>query len=77
MRTWAAKIAPAYPWPGGKDKAFGPLWTGWAGVTAPLCTPSPRPAVVPGLASAQQLLVVFAPGESGFPHRAAAGRGFL
>ncbi|MET8948800.1 hypothetical protein ABZX30_36120 [Streptomyces sp. NPDC004542] len=31
VRTWAAKIAPAYPWPGKKDKAFGPLWTGWAG----------------------------------------------
>lgn len=31
VRTWAAQIAPAYPWPGKKDKAFGPLWTGWAG----------------------------------------------
>jgi hypothetical protein len=31
VRTWAAKIAPAYPWPGKKDKAFGPQWTGWAG----------------------------------------------
>ncbi|MFF8990226.1 hypothetical protein ACF09H_09805 [Streptomyces sp. NPDC014983] len=31
VRTWAAKIAPSYPWPGRKDKAFGPLWTGWAG----------------------------------------------
>ncbi|MFE9454041.1 hypothetical protein [Streptomyces sp. NPDC006739] len=31
VRTWAAKIAPTYAWPGKKDKAFGPLWTGWAG----------------------------------------------
>ncbi|WP_331726071.1 hypothetical protein [Streptomyces sp. NBC_01012] len=31
VRTWAAQIAPAYPWPDKKDKAFGPLWTGWAG----------------------------------------------
>ncbi|MGV9567839.1 hypothetical protein [Streptomyces sp. NPDC003480] len=31
VRTWAAKILPAYPWPGKKDTAFGPLWTGWAG----------------------------------------------
>lgn len=31
VRTWAAKIAPDYPWPGKRDKAFGPLWTGWAG----------------------------------------------
>ncbi|MGW0824584.1 hypothetical protein [Streptomyces sp. NPDC002845] len=31
VRTWAAKIAPAYPWPDKKDKAFGPLWIGWAG----------------------------------------------
>ncbi|MEU5445336.1 DNA glycosylase family protein [Streptomyces griseofuscus] len=31
VRTWASKIAPAYAWPGKKDKAFGPLWTGWAG----------------------------------------------
>ncbi|WEO92672.1 hypothetical protein A6P39_000160 [Streptomyces sp. FXJ1.172] len=31
VRTWAAKIASAYPWPDKKDKAFGPLWTGWAG----------------------------------------------
>ncbi|MFI5758112.1 hypothetical protein [Streptomyces sp. NPDC051569] len=31
VRTWAAQIAPAYPWPGKKDKSFGPLWTGWAG----------------------------------------------
>lgn len=31
VRTWAAQIAPAYPWPGKKDKAFGPLWSGWAG----------------------------------------------
>ncbi|MFJ5779273.1 hypothetical protein [Streptomyces sp. NPDC093094] len=31
VRTWATKIAPAYPWPGKKDKTFGPLWTGWAG----------------------------------------------
>ncbi|MEY9937638.1 hypothetical protein [Streptacidiphilus sp. MAP5-3] len=31
VRTWAAKIAPSYPWPDKKDKTFGPLWTGWAG----------------------------------------------
>jgi DNA-3-methyladenine glycosylase II len=31
VRTWAAKIAPSYPWPDKKDKSFGPLWTGWAG----------------------------------------------
>ncbi|MEV7020152.1 hypothetical protein C1708_32965 [Streptomyces sp. DH-12] len=31
VRTWAARIAPAYPWPDKKDKTFGPLWTGWAG----------------------------------------------
>ncbi|MEU3855508.1 hypothetical protein [Streptomyces sp. NPDC029554] len=31
VRTWAAQIAPAYPWPGKKDRSFGPLWTGWAG----------------------------------------------
>ncbi|MFJ8676755.1 hypothetical protein [Streptomyces sp. NPDC093589] len=31
VRTWAAQIAPSYPWPGKKDKTFGPLWTGWAG----------------------------------------------
>jgi DNA-3-methyladenine glycosylase II len=31
VRTWAARIAPSYPWPGKKDKGFGPLWTGWAG----------------------------------------------
>lgn len=31
VRTWAAQIAPDYPWPDKKDKAFGPLWTGWAG----------------------------------------------
>ncbi|MFH8760227.1 MULTISPECIES: DNA glycosylase family protein [Streptomyces] len=31
VRTWAAQIAPHYPWPEKKDKAFGPLWTGWAG----------------------------------------------
>lgn len=31
VRTWAAQIAPAYPWPAKTDKAFGPLWTGWAG----------------------------------------------
>ncbi|WP_240634105.1 MULTISPECIES: hypothetical protein [Streptomyces] len=31
VRTWAAQIAPAHPWPDKKDKAFGPLWTGWAG----------------------------------------------
>ncbi|OIJ89550.1 hypothetical protein [Streptomyces colonosanans] len=30
VRTWAAQIDPAYPWPDKKDKAFGPLWTGWA-----------------------------------------------
>ncbi|MFF4276145.1 hypothetical protein [Streptomyces sp. NPDC001536] len=31
VRTWAAQIAPAYSWPDKKNKAFGPLWTGWAG----------------------------------------------
>ncbi|MGI5144271.1 hypothetical protein [Streptomyces sp. CA-106110] len=31
VRTWAAQIAPDHPWPGKKDKAFGPMWTGWAG----------------------------------------------
>ncbi|MEU0787789.1 hypothetical protein ABZ341_40445 [Streptomyces sp. NPDC006173] len=31
VRTWAARIAPSYPWPDKKDKGFGPLWTGWAG----------------------------------------------
>ncbi|MFC9534446.1 hypothetical protein ACFT38_28465 [Streptomyces sp. NPDC056975] len=31
VRTWAAKIAPSYPWPDKKNKTFGPLWTGWAG----------------------------------------------
>ena len=31
VRTWASQIAPTYPWPDKKDKAFGPLWTGWAG----------------------------------------------
>ncbi|MGW2826513.1 hypothetical protein ACWC24_36855 [Streptomyces sp. NPDC001443] len=31
VRTWAAKIAPTYAWPDKEDKAFGPLWTGWAG----------------------------------------------
>ncbi|MYW67165.1 hypothetical protein GTY65_24300 [Streptomyces sp. SID8379] len=31
VRTWAAQIATAYPWPDKKDKGFGPLWTGWAG----------------------------------------------
>ncbi|MEF9904275.1 hypothetical protein [Streptomyces sp. P9-A2] len=31
VRTWAAQIAPAYPWPGKKDKTFGPMWTDWAG----------------------------------------------
>ncbi|MER5995945.1 hypothetical protein [Streptomyces viridosporus] len=31
VRTWAAQIAPGYPWPGKTDKAFKPLWTGWAG----------------------------------------------
>lgn len=30
VRTWAAKIAPDYAWPDKKDKAFGPLWVGWA-----------------------------------------------
>jgi 3-methyladenine DNA glycosylase/8-oxoguanine DNA glycosylase len=30
VRTWAAQIAPEHPWPGKKDKAFGPMWTGWA-----------------------------------------------
>ncbi|MER6464742.1 hypothetical protein ABT278_30400 [Streptomyces sp. NPDC001228] len=31
VRTWAARIAPSYPWPDKKDKRFGPLWAGWAG----------------------------------------------
>ncbi|MEV6423126.1 hypothetical protein [Streptomyces sp. NPDC051662] len=31
VRTWAAQIAPAHAWPGRKDKAFGPMWTGMAG----------------------------------------------
>ncbi|MEE1740188.1 hypothetical protein PUR49_27350 [Streptomyces sp. BE147] len=31
VRTWAAKIAPSYSWPGKKDKTFGPKWTGMAG----------------------------------------------
>lgn len=31
VRTWAAEIAPDYPWPDKKNKAFGPIWTGWAG----------------------------------------------
>ncbi|MFJ2895831.1 hypothetical protein ACIO87_13210 [Streptomyces sp. NPDC087218] len=31
VRTWAAKIAPTHDWPDKKDKAFGPMWTGWAG----------------------------------------------
>ncbi|MFJ1874212.1 DNA glycosylase family protein [Streptomyces chartreusis] len=31
VRTWAAKIAPSYPWPDKKDKGFGPLWASWAG----------------------------------------------
>ncbi|MGW0844171.1 hypothetical protein ACWD26_29345 [Streptomyces sp. NPDC002787] len=31
VRTWAAKAAPEHNWPDKKDKAFGPLWTGWAG----------------------------------------------
>ncbi|MET8218109.1 hypothetical protein [Streptomyces hirsutus] len=31
VRTWAAQIAPAYPWPGKKDRTFGPMWSGWAG----------------------------------------------
>ncbi|MFE2845098.1 hypothetical protein ACFXKS_16310 [Streptomyces scopuliridis] len=31
VRTWAAQIAPAHGWPGRKDKAFGPMWTGMAG----------------------------------------------
>ncbi|MDX3024936.1 DNA glycosylase family protein [Streptomyces acidiscabies] len=30
VRTWAAQVAPGYPWPDKKDRAFGPLWTGWA-----------------------------------------------
>ncbi|MEU3982786.1 hypothetical protein AB0F77_22260 [Streptomyces sp. NPDC026672] len=31
VRTWAARIAPDHPWPGAKDKRFGPLWAGMAG----------------------------------------------
>lgn len=31
VRTWAAQIAPDYPWPDKTDKAFGPLWSSWAG----------------------------------------------
>ncbi|MFE5690569.1 hypothetical protein [Streptomyces sp. NPDC056512] len=31
VRTWAANIAPAYPWPDKKNKAFGPLWASWTG----------------------------------------------
>ncbi|MFD9467319.1 hypothetical protein [Streptomyces sp. NPDC060027] len=31
VRTWAARIAPSYPWPDKRDKGFGRLWTGWAG----------------------------------------------
>lgn len=31
VRTWAARIAPDYPWPAAKDKRFRPLWSGWAG----------------------------------------------
>jgi 3-methyladenine DNA glycosylase/8-oxoguanine DNA glycosylase len=31
VRTWAAQIAPDHPWPDKKNKAFGPMWTGWAG----------------------------------------------
>ncbi|MGC4950926.1 hypothetical protein ACLQ2N_32640 [Streptomyces sp. DT224] len=31
VRTWAAQIAPSYPWPGKKDKKFGPMWTAMAG----------------------------------------------
>ncbi|MGW1728887.1 hypothetical protein ACWCQK_39235 [Streptomyces sp. NPDC002306] len=30
VRTWAAQIAPQHPWPGKKDKTFGPMWTSWA-----------------------------------------------
>ncbi|WP_436786456.1 hypothetical protein [Yinghuangia sp. YIM S10712] len=29
VRTWAARIAPAYPWPVA-EKEFGRLWRGWA-----------------------------------------------
>ncbi|MGD6750357.1 hypothetical protein [Streptomyces sp. BH105] len=31
VRTWAQRIAPEYPWPDKKDKAFGPLWLSLAG----------------------------------------------
>ncbi|WP_330456136.1 hypothetical protein OIB37_04180 [Streptomyces sp. NBC_00820] len=31
VRTWAAQIAPDHPWPGTKDKTFGPMWTAMAG----------------------------------------------
>ncbi|MCX4677629.1 hypothetical protein OG413_20370 [Streptomyces sp. NBC_01433] len=31
VRTWAAQIAPDHDWPDKKDKAFGPMWTGWTG----------------------------------------------
>ncbi|WP_124268295.1 hypothetical protein [Streptomyces sp. ADI96-02] len=31
VRTWAAQIAPAHPWPGKKDKSFRPMWTALAG----------------------------------------------
>ncbi|MGW7520592.1 hypothetical protein ACWGJ2_33930 [Streptomyces sp. NPDC054796] len=31
VRTWAAQLAPEHDWPDKKDKAFGPLWTGFAG----------------------------------------------
>ncbi|MFS0692787.1 hypothetical protein [Streptomyces nitrosporeus] len=31
VRTWAAQIAPGHDWPDKKDKAFGPMWTGWTG----------------------------------------------
>lgn len=31
VRTWAAQIAPSHDWPDKKDKAFGPMWTGWTG----------------------------------------------
>ncbi|MFH9265978.1 hypothetical protein ACH4KN_17225 [Streptomyces sp. NPDC017546] len=31
VRTWAAQIAPAHPWPDKKDKSFGPMWTAFAG----------------------------------------------
>ncbi|MEU9355016.1 hypothetical protein AB0D65_29475 [Streptomyces griseoloalbus] len=31
VRTWAAQIAPAHPWPSKTDKGFRAMWTGWAG----------------------------------------------